>query len=171
MSGTVGNNVGRGSGTIVAAGGGGKVLQVINGILSTAYNRTSVDATWASTGLTASITATATTSKILVLANIYANPRAGSSHTSSNNVSLGLFRDATQIGASRQVPLTDNYHTTECGMVWYDTTSIADTVTPIVYTIKNSDTDGGTARFSMNDFGESAQQIATSSIVLMEIGA
>ena len=77
----------------VAPAGGGKILQVTNGILATAYNRTSVDATWVSTGLTASITATATTSKILVLANIYATPRAGSSHTSYHNVSLGLFRD------------------------------------------------------------------------------
>jgi|GEM_PF-3497655 hypothetical protein len=151
--------------------GGGKCLQVINSIVSTAYNRTNVTATWESTGLAASITATATTSKILVLANIYATPRAGSSHTHYHNVSLGLFRDSTQIGGSRQVPFTSGYQTTECGMVWYDTTSIADTTTAITYTIKNNDADGGSARFSMNDHGESSQQIATSSIVLMEIGA
>ena len=159
------------SGTAVGFGGG-KVLQVINAIVSTAYARTNVTATWESTGLTASITATATTSKILVLSNIYASPRAGSSNTHYNNVSIGLFRDSTQIGGSRQVPLINsNPHTTECGIVWYDTTSIADTTTAIVYTIKNNDADGGAGRFSMNDTGESIQQVATSSIVLMEISA
>lgn len=50
-----------------SAGGGGKVLQVVNATYNTAVSSSS--ATYAATGLTATITPTSSTSKILVLVN------------------------------------------------------------------------------------------------------
>ena len=73
--------------------GGGKVLQVVNATYSTvAANSTS---TYADTGLTATITPSAATSKILVFAN-----QAGmrkSNGNAENAVSVRLLRGATEI--------------------------------------------------------------------------
>ena len=150
-----------------AEAGGGKVLQVVTGTLATAYSRSNLTATWVSVGLNASITPSATSSKILVIANIYATPAAGASSASQNHVSLGLFRDSTHIGASRQVPLLTNRHTSECGIVYEDSPSSTSAIT---YDIRGSDIDNASNSYlSVNEFGQSTQQTATSSIVLMEI--
>ena len=75
------------------AAGGGKVLQVVNATYSTATaNSTN---TYADTGLSATITPTLATSKILILAN-----QAGmrkSNGNAENNLSVRLLRGATQI--------------------------------------------------------------------------
>jgi len=71
------------------ASGGGKVLQVVNGTYST--NATSASSTYADTGLTATITPTLSTSKILVLVN-----QAGCGKQSSDTgLRLQLLRGAT----------------------------------------------------------------------------
>jgi hypothetical protein len=75
--------------------GGGKVLQVVNATYSTAT--TSASSSFADTGLTASITPSATTSKILVIvdqAGVYKTDQ-----TAGSGVYINLMRGATQIVA------------------------------------------------------------------------
>ncbi len=76
-----------------AAAGGGKVLQVVSATYATEANNST--STYADTGLTASITPSATTSKVLILVS------SGSIYRSNANVlnrmSYRLVRGATQI--------------------------------------------------------------------------
>ena len=74
-----------------AADAGGKILQVVGQNLTT--QMTSTSTSYVDTGLTASITPSATSSKILILLNI-------SFHISGDsNGYLGLFRDSTEINS------------------------------------------------------------------------
>ena len=68
MSGIIGNNTGRGTGLIKAAGGGGKVLQVVSGTKTDSTTTTSTS--WADMGFSQAITPSTTGSKILVLFNL-----------------------------------------------------------------------------------------------------
>jgi len=73
------------------AGGGGKVLQVVNATYSTVT--TNASSTYADTGLTATITPTLNTSKILVLVN-----QAGCSKDSGNTACMvRLLRASTEL--------------------------------------------------------------------------
>jgi hypothetical protein len=84
-----------------APAGGGKVLQVVYGSTTTGVaNSTS---TYADTNLTATITPTSATSKVLVLVN--QNGIEKSAANTLNRVSLKLFRGATEIGESTFVYL------------------------------------------------------------------
>jgi len=76
-----------------AAGGGGKVLQVVNASYGTAVSSSSN--TYADTGLTASITPSAATSKILVL--VSQNGIQKSSANASTRLQLRIMRDSTAI--------------------------------------------------------------------------
>ena len=75
------------------AGGGGKVLQVVNATYGTAV--TSSSNTYADTGLTASITPSAATSKILILVN--QNGIQKNNANASTRLQLRIMRDATAI--------------------------------------------------------------------------
>ena len=71
MSGTVGDNVARASGVIASAGGGGKILQVVQ-YVSTAHSVSSTSSTFVDmTGFEVAITPTAESSKILVMMNFH----------------------------------------------------------------------------------------------------
>jgi len=86
------------------AGGGGKVLQVVYATYST--QTTSSTTTYADTGLSASITPSASTSKILVIAaqgGVLAN-----SGNVGNGVNLKLLRGSTQIQFAGFVGRTEN---------------------------------------------------------------
>lgn len=74
---------------------GGKVLQVVQGTYATATLTTS--STFANTGLTASITPTASTSKILVMVNHAVQRSAGSA---GSRMSLKLVRNSTDIATA-----------------------------------------------------------------------
>jgi len=76
-------------------GGGGKVLQVVQGTTTTATYSSST--TLADTTLTATITPSASTSKVLVL--VAQNGVQKSSANSGNGVVLNLYRGATNIAA------------------------------------------------------------------------
>ena len=65
MSGIISDNVGRASGLIKAAGGGGKVLQVANDFFATSFLVTSTTETVIWTGST--LTLAATSSKVLIM--------------------------------------------------------------------------------------------------------
>lgn len=73
-----------------APAGGGKVLQVVNATTNTAASSSS--ATYADTGLTATITPTASTSKILVLFS-----QAYNVLNSTSRLGIHLYRGATNI--------------------------------------------------------------------------
>ena len=74
----------------------GHVLQVVQGLTSTQVSTSS--STYVDTGLTATITPSSLSSKILV---IVSHPScAKSSAFAANNMGLKLYRDATQIGAA-----------------------------------------------------------------------
>lgn len=87
-----------------AAAGGGKVLQVVQG--STTTNATSTSATYADTNLSASITPSAATSKVLVLVA----QTAGLTSTTDAICGLRIVRGATDIftNARAVLFLTDN---------------------------------------------------------------
>ena len=76
-----------------AAGGGGKVLQVVQGTYSS--TTTSSSTTYADTGLTASITPSSVSNKILVL--VHQNGVFKSGESANNAVSLKLLRGSTDI--------------------------------------------------------------------------
>jgi hypothetical protein len=75
-----------------AAGGGGKVLQVVNATYATGADSSST--TYADTGLTATITPTLSTSKILVLVHQKWQKTSGNSNQA---VGMRLLRGATNI--------------------------------------------------------------------------
>lgn len=80
-----------------APAGGGKVLQVVSATYSTSTTITTT--TYTDTGLSLAITPTSATSKILVIANLYANTsRAGTADGVGGAVRL--LRDATVIYAA-----------------------------------------------------------------------
>lgn len=74
--------------------GAGCVLQVVQGVVSTAISFSTVNSWSDVTGLSASITPSSTSSKILVIANIKAQ--------SSQNCTSRILRDSTVIGASTE---------------------------------------------------------------------
>ena len=81
--------------TWATAAGGGKVLQVVQGTTSTA--KTTTTSTYTDTGLTATITPSAATSKILILVSqpLWAAPLSGS--PTGVDASVRILRDATAI--------------------------------------------------------------------------
>jgi len=88
------------TGTLATGNGGtgatsfapGKVLQVVNASTQTQVNNTS--GTYADTGLTANITPSATSSKVLVIINqVFAKSNA------DNFVDCKVFRDSTEMGS------------------------------------------------------------------------
>lgn len=78
-----------------AAAGGGKVLQVVQGTLTTDSSTTSTS--YADTGLSVTITPTASTSKVLVIVNHYTELYQTSGSTTSIIGSIITLRDSTNI--------------------------------------------------------------------------
>ena len=90
MSGIISDNVGRATGLIKAAGGGGKIGQVIQTVHTGTETLSSTTDTTIS-NFTATITPAASSSKILVMAYMMLGP------PNSASMSVKLFRDTTQI--------------------------------------------------------------------------
>ena len=82
----------------------GSVLQVVNGNTSTAVTSTTTDE-WVDTGITATITPTSASSKIMVMVNICGIFKSDSSVW--NRMGIRLLRDATVIG----IPSLANLYT------------------------------------------------------------
>jgi hypothetical protein len=88
------NNNSLSSVTSLPAGVGGKVLQVVSAILGTQISSSST--TYVDTGLSASITPSSASSKILILINH--NGVRKESADNSNAINMRLYRDATNLG-------------------------------------------------------------------------
>jgi hypothetical protein len=90
MSGPIGDNVARASGVVAAAGGGGKIGQVVSTVKTDTFTTTSTSFTDV-TGVTVDITPAASSSKILIIASIQVGGSA------SVREGLILVRDSTDI--------------------------------------------------------------------------
>jgi len=91
MSGIISDNVGRSTGLIKAAGGGGKIGQVVQAQVTAQVDIASSAATYADiAGLTVDITPVATSSKVLVMVTVNVGYQVGS-------IVFALLRDSTQI--------------------------------------------------------------------------
>lgn len=144
----------------VGGGGGGKVLQVVNATYSTQTTTTSV--TFADTGLTATITPTSATSKVLVFVN-----QVGCSRYSGTNgaLQLKLLRGATDLVTFEKY-LGYNGGTIEINAGSASTTYLDSPATTSATTYKTQlATDLASYTLAVQANG------GTSTITLMEIGA
>ena len=136
----------------------GSVLQVVSGTYST--YATSVSATYADTGLTASITPRSTSSKILV----FANQQGCQKYGANTGLGLKLFRGATelakfegQLGINSDTAYSENNG--GCGITYLDSPS---TTSATAYKTQfNNRNSAGTVAIQADS--------ATSTITLMEI--
>jgi hypothetical protein len=142
--------------------GGGKVLQVVYG--STASSASSSTNSQADTNLTATITPTSATSKVLVL--VAQNGVSKDSGSSSNCLSLALYRGASQIlQFANEATHTNTAQRNDIGSV--STNYLDSPATTSATTYK-------TRFWSTNNSATVYVQIGsnnTSTMILMEIGA
>lgn len=143
-----------------AAGGGGKVLQVVEGTYQTGVNSSS--STYADTGLTATITPSSATSKVLVFVNQNGTYNANSAG-GSNSIGLKLFRGATEIArCNGMYTTTPNQQGTTLSLSKLD--SPATTSATTYKTQFNSEENKASVTINVDN-----KNLAT--IILMEIGA
>jgi len=90
MSGIISDNLGRSSGLVKAAGGGGKIGQVVSTTKTDTFTSNSQTFTDV-TGMSVAITPAATTSKVLVFAKVSCGQPSG------NAVMVKVIRDSTDI--------------------------------------------------------------------------
>jgi len=148
----------RGDNTFAEAGGG-KVLQVVHGTDETARETTST--TYASLTLNASITPSATSSKVLAIVNL-----ATSSAFQDKYAFFTLYRGATDLGNSGGSGFFYTYD--DIGSDVYMSGSFAhldspSSISSLSYTLYGKCTSGGKARINTNG--------GRSTITLIEIGA
>ena len=155
-----------------------KLKQIIQSELTTVVTTTSSSYT-ALTGVTASITPTATDSKILIMLT------GSMSTTASNQGHLQLFRDTTQIhmGDAAGDRDRDSYAyrdfvgssngTISVSIMYLDPNTPGDTTTAIVYSIKWKTADSSTLSWNStsNDVDGAGFPRNASSVILLEIGA
>jgi len=138
----------------------GKVLQVVNATYSTSTgNATS---TYADTGLSATITPTLNTSKILVF--VHQNGVYKTNGNANNGTNLALLRGASVIVTFEQYlgqTLAANYTTQASGVTYLDSPA---TTSPTTYKTQFKNPANAASVFVQGDS-------ATSTITLMEIGA
>jgi hypothetical protein len=145
------------------AGGGGKVLQVVYG--STSTFAASSSATYADTGLTATITPTLSTSKVLVLVT----QNGCAKYTNNTGGDLQLLRDSTSlIVFGRNVGQTGSTATNNIGSVGCQYLDSPATTSATTYKTQFASR-AGSAEFDVQDGAAGVTPFST--IVLLEIGA
>jgi len=140
------------------ATGGGKVLQVVQGDYAT--STTSSSSTYADTDLTATITPTSATSKILVMYSISARK---DTQNSQNAVNFKLLRNATSISIRQSM----GYTGTAIQNYFYVGSNVLDspaTTSATTYKVQFA-SDNNTAQVTVQGSND------LSTIILMEIGA
>ena len=140
--------------------GGGKVLQVVYGSYSTqASNNTS---TYADTGLTANITPSINTSKVLIL--VSQNGLLKENNNANNAVALRLLRDATAVGNFAEQLIYTGVAEKNTGASSFGYLDAPATTSALTYKTQFANAFNGT--------GVLVQHANTTSIIiLMEIGA
>ena len=140
-----------------AAGGGGKVLQVVSANYSTSYATSST--TPSDTGLTASITPSAATSKILVIVSAVVTKGNGDANTYAIT---DLLRGATQIATHIGLGYTGTAIYSIIGDP-YNYLDSPSTTSSTTYKIQLSSANAFSVTYGSNS--------STSTITLLEIGA
>jgi hypothetical protein len=141
-----------------AAAAGGKVLQVVQGDYATSTSSSS--STYADTGLTATITPTSATSKILVMYSISARK---DTQNSQNAINFKLLRGATNISQRTSM----GYTGTAIQNYFYVASNVLDTpatTSATTYKVQFA-SDNNTAEVRVQGSND------LSTIILMEIGA
>lgn len=158
-----------------AAAGGGKVLQVVSTVKTDSYVQSTGG--WTDvTGLSVSITPSATTSKILVLVNVSASGSSG-----SNNSALKLVRGSTDIfigdTASNRSRVTidlqqgDSVGTFSTNAVYYDSPATTSSTTYKIQAIGLPTNGVVYVNRGKTDTDSSTFTRSASSITVLEIGA
>lgn len=143
-----------------APAGGGKVLQVVSATTSTTTSSTST--TFANTNLTASITPSASTSKILIMMTV---PEVYKSGVVASAIGMRIARGATGV---YQFATTTNSTSTTSDLFMTIAASYLDspaTTSSTTYTLQIK------ANVSGNQVGVIDNPNSAGSIILMEIGA
>jgi hypothetical protein len=145
------------------AGGGGKVLQVVEGVLS--GNAGTTSATYADTGLTVTITPSSATSKILVFATC-----SNVGKTAANTYGgFRLMRGATQIAYQDYIANTGTALALQVGTLSLVKLDSPSTTSATTYKVQfNNGAAAGT--ILINEYASGAND-KTSTIIAMEIGA
>jgi hypothetical protein len=147
-----------------APAGGGKVLQVVEGILST-YAATS-STTFVDTGLTVSITPSSATSKILIFATLSSvEKRSGNNNTA---MEVRLMRNSTSIFNSDRNAFTGSSLTLNIGTVTLNKLDSPATTSAITYKVQNKSLVSG--QFVDINVYDTVNDV-DSTIIAMEIGA
>ena len=147
-----------------AAGGGGKVLQVVTA--TTATGVTVASTSYTDTGLTASITPSSASSRILVLVS---QPSAAVRDNAAITIYTSLNRGATliwealSITANTTASSTDSNMGIVVGISYVDSPATTSSVTYKTQGKAGTTSNNGSARYQYGDY--------TSTITLLEIGA
>ena len=141
------------------AGGGGKVLQVVQCTYSTETSTTS--SSFSDTGLTATITPSAATSKILAFVM-----QNGSTKDANNSITVKLLRDSTTILASQDYTFYTNTSIVFFGIINLSYLDSPATTSAVTYKTQFASPQGSSVTVNKNG---SATVLST--LVLMEIGA
>jgi hypothetical protein len=145
-----------------APAGGGKVLQVVEGILT--GNAGSSSVTYADLGLSVSITPSSATSKVLVFATM-----SNVGKTAANTYGgFKLFRGATQIYVTDYIGATGTALYLQVGTVSMNKLDSPATTSATTYKVQFANI-GGAGTFLVNEYASVNTNL--SSIIAMEIGA
>ena len=149
--------------TALPAGVGGKVLQVVHGITTTQVSSSS--STLADTTLTATITPSSTSNKILVLATHNSNYVTGGNI--NNALRINLFRDSTEIGRTGGVGWIEITNDNISASVSFNVVDSPSSTSALTYKTKFANINGTASVSVQNSFG--GDWVTTSYITLMEI--
>lgn len=150
----------------------GSVLQVVNA--STTSRSTASTQTW-TTAISASITPTSASSKILILGHVHAG-----NGSVSNSIGLRIYRDSTVVGSGTGTVETHSAENLQGGSSWMTATMVAHfidspaTTSSISYSLRAASWEGILVlNSSNNDSGSyaSGNAYGSSQIILMEIAA
>jgi hypothetical protein len=147
------------------AGGGGKVLQVVEGTKTAFFNMSST--TYADVGLSVSITPSSASSKIYVMTTLSAVGKNGGN--ANTTVLARLLRDSTSIFfASDRIGYTNTSVINNIGSVVLNKLDSPSTTSAITYKAQIASFVSGQGVW-INDY--SSNDTAISTIIAMEIGA
>ena len=177
MSGIISDNVGRASGLVKAAGGGGKVLQVVTSNNTSTQSISGASGSWVDlTSLTADITPATTSSRILILAQLGLTGGDGSSGA------VRIMRDSTAIALANtagsrprgtiHIHSSDVNHSPGASITYVDSPSSTSAITYKLQMNFQNGTTGYINRSGNDGDGSSGYQArAMSSFTVIEIGA
>jgi hypothetical protein len=144
------------------AGGGGKVLQVVQGTLTGAV--TSGSSSLTDIGLSATITPASTNSKVLVLCTLTSCKKTGS----DTSLTVRVLRGATQILRSSDTGTTNSAAANGIGTIAFNYLDSPATTSATTYKVQYASSNN-TGTVIIN--GYTGTDDSVSSIVLLEIGA